>query len=77
MKTGDYFNIRVILTDDDKSMLYNLVSSWSSRKGAEDVTNDDQTSSTSTVIIECCYIELLKTLQSVDHFKFSGDLYCH
>ena len=55
----------------------NLVNTWSSWKGAEDVTNDDQTSSTSTVIIESRYIELLRTLVSVDHFKFSGDLYCH
>lgn len=75
MRTGDYFKMRVIFTDHDNlSVLDNLVSTWSSWKGAEDVTNDDQTSSISTAIIESRYIELLRTLLFVDYFKFSGDL---
>ena len=70
MRTGDYFKMRVIFTDDDNlSVLGNPVSTWSSWKGAEDVANDDQTSSISTVIIESRYIELLRTLLSVDHLE--------
>ena len=37
MRTRDYFKLQVIFTGDDKSVLDNLVSTWSLWKGAEDV----------------------------------------